>query len=371
MKKTKRATRSRSVRQVKKHEAAGLSSLIWVVIVLVIAGAIGWYAYKQTGVGGASADVGMNQALGEVKVITSSSEPLLVGKPVSFYATAYDANGRAMEGAKFTWSTYPGNGNLAIASGADRSALVTATSVANGGGYASILVDATYNGMTVHGGKVVTIDPSRKIKSATLQPAVSVLAAGQSRTISAASLDQENKAFSSGVTYSWLIVNHSAYGSFDPNKDVRTATGPQVTVRASQVPAAGGWFNVIMTATYNGENKYAGSVVWAQPAPVLSNVVISPTMATAGSGKVFYFAATATDATGNVIKDAAFSWKAVLSGVKVEIVQTYFDPKTGKAGAQIKATLPAGLKGASIPVSATATKNGIAKTSIATLNVHP
>jgi hypothetical protein len=385
MKKTKRVSRTRSVRRVKPTERNGKKGLLWTLVVLIAAGAIGWYAYnKDGGTSGASAGTIAGQTITRVDVTSASSEPLRTGQAASFTAQAYNTKGQAVEDAVYSWridrpTTDSATGSI-HSSNDTRYAQVSGIELPGNkaDGYIAVIVQATAMGQpAVSGGKVLSVTTGRTLSQVSITPLISYIPLGTSRTISAIATDQSGKALADIAQYNWTLVNFTAQGDFgkDGNGNPkRLATGQTVTVNATTLgnSQAGGYFNILLKATYNGVSKYSGTIAWVPAVQSVKSVTVTAAPKSVSDGDQVMFQAVAKDQNGLTLKPVTkITWAPILVD---GIVATKIAQDDVKMTATYKFKLPTtgdSAKGAAINTYAEVTYDGKMAHGSATIQVSP
>ena len=221
-----------------------------------------------------SATVTVAQVVATVAVSPASAS-LEVGDTLRLSAEATDANGHAVAGAEFSWSS--GDESVATVDGAG---LVTAVSE----GEAAV----TATSGPASGGAAVSVSPAPPVAtSLTVGPSTAELdALGATAQLSAEVLDQNGRPMP-GAAVTW--------SSGDPSV---------ATVDESGLATAVGNGQATITAT-SGSASGSATVTVAQ---VAAAVALSPASASIEVGDTLRLSAVATDANGHAVAGAEFSW---------------------------------------------------------------
>ena len=223
-----------------------------------------------------SASVTVAQVVATVAVSPASAS-LEVGDTLRLSAEATDANGHAVAGAEFAWSS--GDESVATVDGAG---LVTAVSE----GEAAV----TATSGPASGGAAVSVSPAPSVAtSLTVGPATAELdALGATAQLSAEVLDQNGRPMPEAAV-TWT--------SGDPSV---------ATVDGSGLATAVGNGQATITAT-SGSASGSATVTVAQ---VAAAVAVSPASVELSVGDTLRLSASATDTNGHVVVGAAFSWSS-------------------------------------------------------------
>ncbi|MFQ5704011.1 MAG: beta strand repeat-containing protein [Gemmatimonadales bacterium] len=264
-----------------------------------------------------NASVTVSQTTVTVVVTPASVTLNSIDATQQFSAEARDANGHAIAGASFTWSS----GDVDVVT-VDASGLATAT------GNGSANVTATNSGIS--GNASVTV--SQTVATIAVTPgSVTLNAVGQTQQFGAQALDANGNAVA-GVSLAW--------GSSDPSI---------LTVDGSGLAAAVSNGSVIVTAAGAGQTGSATATV----AQTVATVVVSPTTQSLSSiGQTAQFTAEARDANGNAIAGASFSWNSGDMNV-VTVDASGLATATGNGSTNVTATSGGVAGNASVTVSQT------------------
>ena len=219
-----------------------------------------------------SAAVTVMQSADSVAVQPEEASFAALGDTVRLSAEAFDANGRTVAGAEFSWES--SDEAVAAVSG---SGLVTA--VANG----SATITATSG--SASGSATVTV--AQEVSAVAVVPdAASLGALGDTVRLSAEAFDANGGAVA-GAEFSWESSNEAV-----------------ATVSASGLVTAVANGTATITAT-SGSASGSAMVTVAQE---VSAVAVVPDTATVLEGDTFRLAATATDANGRAVTGVEFAW---------------------------------------------------------------
>ena len=221
-----------------------------------------------------SAAVTVAQAVGAVAVSPAAATLVARGDTVRLTAEATDANGHAVAGAEFEWSS----SDVAVAT-VDASGLVTAA----GNGTATI---AATSG-SVSGSAAVTV--AQAVGGVAVSPAAATLVArGDTVRLTAEATDANGHPVV-GAEFSWA------------SGDTAVATVDS----AGLVTASGNGTATITATSGSGSGEALVTVMQAA-----GSVVVSPAADTVALGDTLRFEAEAFDANGNVVAGAVFVWSS-------------------------------------------------------------
>ena len=220
-----------------------------------------------------SAAVTVAQAVGAVAVSPAAATLVARGDTVRLTAEATDANGHAVAGAEFEWSS----SDVAVAT-VDASGLVTA--VGNG------MTTVTAAAGEVSGSASVTV--SQTVDSVAVFPSAAALAVGDTLRLRAEAFDANGRAVP-GAVFAWSSTD----------------------VAVAAVDAAG-----FVTALGPGETEIVARAGDASDSARLTvrrgsdSVVVSPASATLAVGETLRLAARKIDPDGRVVPGATFAWSS-------------------------------------------------------------
>ena len=280
-----------------------------------------------------SATVTVAQEVSAVTVKPATASLVALGDTVRLSAEAFDANGRAVGGAEFTWessdsavATVDASGRVtAMASG---SATITATSGSASGS--------------------ATVSVAQEVSAVTVTPAEASFAAlGDTVRLSAEALDANGQTVA-GAGFSWA-----------------TSEATVATVDASGLVTAVASGSATITAM-SGSVSGSATVTVAQE---VSAVTVVPDTATVVEGDTLRLAATVTDANGQVVTGAEFVWG---SGDTTVAVVDASGLVTGVGAGQVQVTATAaGVTGraeltvvAPVPTAVAVTPDTVVLTSL-------
>ena len=227
--------------------------------------------------GGASgaAVVTVMQSPDSVAVLPAEATIAALGDTLRLAAEAFDANGRAVAGAEFSWES----SDDAVAT-VDGSGLVTAA------GNGTVTITASAGGAS--GAAVVTVMQSPD--SVAVLPAEATIAAlGDTLRLAAEAFDANGRAVA-GAEFSWESSDDAV-----------------ATVDGSGLVTAAGNGTVTITASAGGASGAAVVTVMQSP----DSVAVLPAEATiAALGDTLRLAAEAFDANGRAVAGAEFSWES-------------------------------------------------------------
>ena len=163
--------------------------------------------------------------------------------------------------------------------------------------------------LTAMSGVGTGITSDQILTTTQVAPSGVILAQNATKQFSASSMDQTGQPITSGVTYTWKVMNNAA-GSI-------SGTG---LFTAGQT--AGEYTNAIkLTAVKGGSTKYSYATVTVQGGGgggeeqlVLTTITMSPTGAIMAKGATKQFVPYAYDQKGNPMSGVTFTWKATAGG---------------------------------------------------------
>ncbi|HKI96185.1 MAG TPA: Ig-like domain-containing protein, partial [Gemmatimonadales bacterium] len=257
-----------------------------------------------------TATLTVSQTVATIAVVPSTATLTALGATQAFTASALDANGHAVAGITFTWtSADPGIATVGVTSG-------VATAVANG----TTTITATGGG--VSGSASLTV--AQRVASVTVSPASAALhALGDTAAFTASVVDANGHPVTDTVvTWSSSAPN---VASVDPTTGVATAVGNGT---AQIVATAGGT---------------SGSAALTVLQTITSITVTPDTVTLTALDAVEHFTATARDANDSLVSIATFLWSSGTPSVAT------IDPSTGIATAvgDGKTTITAAVGGVS------------------------
>ena len=222
-----------------------------------------------------SAAVAVTQVASAVEVAPSAETLAALGDTVRFSAEATDANGHAVAGAEFAWSS-----SDALVATVDGSGLATAAS----NGTATITATA---GSASGSAAVAVMQVASAVEVA---PSADTLAAlGDTVRFSAEATDANGHAVA-GAEFAWS-----------------SSEAPVATVDGSGLVTAAGNGTATITATAGSASGSAAVAV----IQVASAVEVAPSADTlAALGDTVRFSAEATDANGHAVAGAEFAWSS-------------------------------------------------------------
>ena len=226
--------------------------------------------------GGASGEavVTVMQSPGSVAVLPAEATIGALGDTLRLAAEAFDANGRAVAGAEFSWES----SDDAVAT-VDGSGLVTAA----GNGTATITASAG----GASGEAVVTVMQSPD--SVAVLPAEATIGAlGDTLRLAAEAFDANGRAVA-GAEFSWESSDDAV-----------------ATVDSSGLVTAAGNGTATITASAGGASGEAVVTVMQE----VSAVAVTPEADTIAPGDTLRLAAEAYDANGQRVAGAAFAWSS-------------------------------------------------------------
>jgi uncharacterized protein YjdB len=222
--------------------------------------------------GGGGGGGGSDDEVASVAV-TPSAAATNVGNTQQFSAVARNADGDAISGKTFTWSS--SNASVATVNG-------TGLTSAQAPGTATI--SATVEGES--GSATLTVQ-QREVETVSISPASATAEVGETRQFAATARDADGNVIS-GRTVTWASSNSSV-----------------ATISSSGLATAEGAGSTAITATVDGTSGTASLSV-AQPSA--ESVTISPASSSLTEGATQQFTATARDASGDAIPGKTFSW---------------------------------------------------------------
>ena len=241
-----------------------------------------------TAVGAGSTTIGAREADGAAGQATLTVAPEVVSVEVQpeedtldalgatrqFVAVARDAGGSVIAGVVFSWTTDEPLAEV------DETGLATA--LANG---TTLVIATAPNGVS---GAATLVVAQRIASIEVTPPAATLIALGTTQAFAATARDANGNEVT-GTTFTWASAN-TATATVDPATGVATAV-------------ANG--TVTITAAADGVSGTATLTV----AQVVASLEVTPAEATiVGAGTTQHFTATARDASGYVVANAAFVW---------------------------------------------------------------
>jgi uncharacterized protein YjdB len=221
----------------------------------------------------------VGSAVASVEVTPDSADLAAPGDTKQFHAVARDANGAAISGANFTWSSsHPAVATVDPATG-------LATAVGSGRTIITAVVDGVTGSAVLRvlsggGGPVTSVEVS--------PPAGVITALGAALRFTAVARDAEGNLIP-GVLFTWSSSS-TGIATVDQTGQATGVAVGATTIRAS----AGG---VSGTATL-------------AVTQVAASIDVIPASITLGTGDTITFTAVARDAGGHVIPGAHFAWSA-------------------------------------------------------------
>ena len=225
-----------------------------------------------------SAAVTVAQSVGTV-AITPAADTLVVADTVRLSAEATDANGHAVVGAEFTWSS-----SDTLVAVVDGGGLVTAVAA----GEAAI--NATSSGVT---GRAAIVVAARAPTTVAVTPdTVAFTAVGQTMSLAAEVRDQLGRPME-GVAVSWSSGDRLV-ATVDSAGLVTAVGGGTTTITANAGDASGA---AVVSVTQSA-----------------ASVTVSPMADTIAPGDTLRLVAEAFDENGNRVADAEFVWASSDAG---------------------------------------------------------
>jgi len=233
--------------------------------------------------------VAVSQVITSIVVTPATASLTSIGSTQQYSAVAFDANGHAIPGVQFAWSSSVTSvAVINLSSG-------LATSTATG----STTIGASAGGVTATAPLTVTQSSGLSITIVPLQAILTDLGTTQQFTAVAT---EANGAVIPGVLFTWTSAA-PAVATIGVASGLATATGFGVTT---------------ITATGAGLSSSATLVV---SSPVAS-VEVLPASASLAAGSSLAFTAVGRDAGGNIVPGAVFLWSSSAPGVASVNIQT-------------------------------------------------
>ena len=220
-----------------------------------------------------TAAVTVTQVPDSVAVLPVEATIAALGDTLRLAAEAFDANGRAVAGAEFSWAS----SDDAVAT-VDGSGLVTAA----GSGTAAITASVG----SASGSAVVTVMQS--VASVEVSPAAETIGLGSTLQLTAEGFD-ENEHVVAGAEFSWESSD-VAVATVDAGGLVTGVAEGVATITGSAGSASG---SAVVTVTQSVES-----------------VVVSPSEETIALGNTLQLTAEAFDETGHAVAEVEFSWES-------------------------------------------------------------
>ena len=232
----------------------------------------------STGGVSGSADISVFVPAGPVSVgVSPWSGSVAVGATLSLSAEAYDANGRPVAGAEFSWSS------------SDESvATVDAEGLVTGVAEGTATITATTD--DISGSAEISVFVPSVPVSVTVSPSTGSVAVGATLSMSAQAFDANGRVVAD-PQFSWSSSDESA-----------------ATVDASGLVTGVAEGTATITATTDGVSGSAEISVFVPDVPV--SVRVSPSSGSVTVGGTLSLSAQAFDAKGRVVADARFSWSS-------------------------------------------------------------
>lgn len=223
--------------------------------------------------------VEVRQSVAALRLLPASPS-LVPGATLQFAPSAADANGNAVAGTTFSWSS----SSTGVAR-VDANGLLTAVAAGN----ATITVAA--EGRTATAAVTVASAPVSAVK---LSPSALALQPGQTAPLTATTLDAGGSPLT-GRSVTWI-----------------TSAAAVATVNASGIVSAVAPGTAVVTAT--SEGRSASVTVTVSP-PAVGSVALSRSTVSLEPGETVSVAATVLDASGGALAGRAVSWSSSAPGV--------------------------------------------------------
>ena len=235
------------------------------------------------------------------------------GDNQQFTATSYDQFGNVISsGVTYVWSV-----SNASAGTINQNGLFTANTA---GFYVNVVrVDATWNSVTKFDRSTVVVTPDQQpseLVSVEVLPQTVILDQGETQQYTAIAYDQFNQPITSGVSYTWSVINGggtiSSTSGFFTAGLVAGTFGDTVQVRAIQgANTAYDWATVTVNPNI--------------PTSDLYRVEIDPQLAVLEVGDPQQFTATSYDQNNNVISSGVvYTWSVINGGGTINSVNGLF-----------------------------------------------